>query len=535
MLYRFILFGACACIALATDAASIQGIVLDSVTGAAVRKINVFLSPAGGRNRYLATTGADGSFSFDKVEPGGYFLAFESDAYRAADGPGGPLIHLEPGQQLRSLRLVAVPFGGISGTILGPEDEPLVEALVRLVQIKWSHGHRVASELRYALTDDRGYYRFDGLDSGAYYILANWQLSRFGIRTVLSGPGLPEMAMVWTYFPYSASIPEASPVRVVAGRETSGIDMHLKYERTFHIKGVLKDAGPIDTFTNKTPGVAAARNDGVVKDYGEFGGWFRQDGSFEAVGVPAGDYLVRESYRTEILSSTARTRVESADAVGIVLNPNRFDVHVRARFDGDPSHDLSKWGAGLTPTDRIGSGLMIWNHSGVIQNVAPGQYLFKVYPNEEVYVKQVLIGGKEVTGSEIELSNAGDQMEFVLAKGVRDVEGEFDWPEPRPVNVCVILVSEHPRPGDWAVIRRADIDQRGHFEFLHVPPGRFRAFIVRDFDEDLWENREFYRFLEEKGLAVDVEPGTENSPAIRIKPPRLSDAEVQDALARLGN
>lgn len=536
MLYRFMFVGACACTALAGDAPSVQGIALDSVTGAAVGKINVVLNPAGGRHTYVATTGADGSFSFSNVEPGGYRFAFESGAYREApDGPGGSLIRLERGQQIRGLRLVAIPFSGIAGTILGPEDEPLVEALVRLVQIKWSHGHRLASELRHALTDDRGSYRFDGLDPGAYYILANWQLSKFGIHTVLSGPGLPEMAMVSTYFPHSASIGEASPVRVVAGRETSGIDMQLSYERTFHIKGVLKDAGAIDTFTAKAPGIAAARNDGVIKNYAEFGGWLSRDGSFEVAGVPSGDYLVREAYRTEILSSTIRARVESGDAVGIVLNPNRFDVHVRARFDGEPSHDLSKWGAGLTPTDRIGSRLMIWNHSGVIQNIAPGQYLFQVYPNEAAYVKQVLVGGKEVGGSEIKLSNAGDEVEFVLARGVRDVEGEFDWPEPRPINACVILVAEHPRPGDWAVIRRADIDQRGHFEFWHVPPGRFRAFVVQNFDEDLWENRDFYRLLEEKGTTVEVEPGDENSPAIRIRPTLLSDAEVQEALAKFGN
>jgi hypothetical protein len=139
----------------------------------------------------------------------------------------------------------------------------------------------------------------------------------------------------------------------------------------------------------------------VIKDYAEFGGWLRQDGSFEVAGVPSGDYLVREAYGNEVLSSTTRARVEAGDAVGIVLNPNRFDVRIRARFDGEPAHDLSKWGAGLTPTDRIGSRLMMWNHSGVIQNVAPGQYLFHVYPNEAAYVKQVLVDGKEVSGGEI--------------------------------------------------------------------------------------------------------------------------------------
>jgi hypothetical protein len=80
-------------------------------------------------------------------------------------------------------------------------------------------------------------------------------MSKFGIHTLLSRPGLPEMAMVSTYFPRSTSITGASPVKVVAGRETPGIDVHLGYERTFHLKGVLKDAGAIDTFTNKAPGI----------------------------------------------------------------------------------------------------------------------------------------------------------------------------------------------------------------------------------------------------------------------------------------
>jgi hypothetical protein len=197
------------------------------------------------------------------------------------------------------------------------------------------------------------------------------------------------------------------------------------------------------------------------------------------------------------------------------------------------THDLSKWAAGLTPVDSNGVRLMTWNHSNVIENVAPGWHLFEVYPNEAAYVKQVRVGGKEVRTSEIELKG-GEQVEFLLARGVRDVEGEFDWPEPRPVNPRAILVPVQPLPGDWAVIRSAQVDQNGGFEFSGVPPGRYRAFVVTGFNEDLWENHEFYRLLEEKGLLFEVESGSESSPAIHIKPSLLPDAEIRQALARFG-
>ena len=375
---------------------------------------------------------------------------------------------------------------------------------MNLIQVKWAHGRRIASAVRWSLTDDRGDYRFDGLDPGSYYILANWQLGRFGIRTVVSGLGQPEMAMVSTYYPHSESAAAASPIPVTAAREASGIDVRLQFAKTFHVMGILKDAGAIDVFTNKAPVPSAARNDGVQKDYAEFGGWFRQDGSFDIAGVPACEYLVREARRTEILSSTARVRVEAADAGGVVISPNRFSVEIKARFEDEPTHDLSKWAAGLTPVDSNGVRLMTWNHSNVIENVAPGWYLFEVYPNEAAYVKQVRVGGKEVRTSEIELKG-GEQVEFLLARGVRDVEGEFDWPEPRPVNPRRDSCARFSLcPAIGAVIRSAQVDQNGGFEFSGVPPGRYRAFVVTGFNEDLWENREFYRLLEQKGLLLSL-------------------------------
>jgi hypothetical protein len=175
------------------------------------------------------------------------------------------------------------------------------------------------------------------------------------------------------------------------------------------------------------------------------------------------------------------------------------------------------------------------NSAGVIPNVLPGRYLLKVYPNERAYVKKVLMRGREIDSWEVELESAADQLEIVLAKGGRDIRGTFAWPEPRPVNASAILVPEQPRPGNFTTLDRADIDQRGEFTFCSVAPGRYRSFVVTDFDQGLWENRDFFRLVADHGTVVEVPEGETATETTDIKPILLPAAVIERAIARLGN
>jgi hypothetical protein len=517
------------------DRSALAGAVHNSRTGAPLKKISVVLYPAGGRTTYMTATNSEGVFSFDSVEPGNYRIGFEHYGYQSVPGNlASAITHLDPGQKLAGLNLTAVPSGAISGTILDADGEPLVEAAVHLIRTKWWHGRRVGVRVRMVWTNDLGTYRLENLEPGEYYIRASGPSSRIEVLTVSDGPGLPEMAAIPMFYPRAVTMTGAVPIRVGVGDEVSAIDLRLPMERAFHIRGTV-DPPPTDTFTDRAPYPAASHDDGGVEDWAEFFGWFGRDGSFEIAGVPSGNYLVREFRKSETLSDPARARIESGDVSGVRLTTNRFDIGIQARFEGDDSHDLSKWFASLVPVDRTGATLSpLPNRPGLISNVSPGRYILEVFPNEDAYVKQLLVHGREVSGAEFELDSAADQLQIVLAKGTRDISGTFAWPDPRPMGARAILVPEQPRPGDFAIVRQADIDQRGEFTFWGVSPGRYRGFVVTGFDEGLWENRDFFRLVADQGVAVAVPEGASEEMQVRMRPMLLPAAAVERAVAEIG-
>jgi protocatechuate 3,4-dioxygenase beta subunit len=515
------------------DRCAIAGAVHDSFTGAPLRKMNVVLYPAGGRTTYTAATNSVGAFSFDSVEPGKYRIALEHAGYVSAPGnQAGALTHLDPGQKLNGLELTAVPLGAISGTILDADGEPILEAAVHVIRPKWWHGRRVGVEVKSALANDLGRYRMDSLEPGEYCIRANRTSSWFDVGVFSDGPGQPEMAATPVFYPHAVTIAGASALYVGAGQEIAGIDLRLPIERTFHVRGTVFPP-PTDTFTNKAPFVKASHDDGGVKDWAEFFGRIGSDGSFDMAGIPSGNYLIQETQGSQPLTDSARVSIDSGDVSGVRLAVTRFDITIQASFEGDASHDLSKWFARLEPVDRTGAALATWpNRPGVISNVSPGRYVLEVSTNENAYVKKLLVRGKEITDLEFELNSADDHLEIVLAKGTQVVAGTFAWPDPRPKGASAILVPEQPRPGGFTSVYHADIDQSGEFILRSVSPGRYRSFVVTNFDGGLWENRDLFRLVADQGVALEVPENPTDNSAARVKPTLLPVAVMERAIAQ---
>ena len=147
----------------------------------------------------------------------------------------------------------------------------------------------------------------------------------------------------------------------------------------------------------------------------------------------------------------------------------------------------------------------------------------------------MLLDGREITTPDFELMGPDDELEIVMAAPTHDVIGRFAWPEPAPVNASVILVPEQPRSGDYEIVHHTDLDQNGDFTFYHISPGRYRAFVVTRYDAGLWENRDLFRQVADRGTLVEVPEGASGPDAIRITPKLLPAAVLDHAVARIGN
>jgi Carboxypeptidase regulatory-like domain len=128
---------------------TISGVVVDSVTGVPLNKVQVLAQKAANDRSAPAstTTDAKGAFTLVQLEPGHYRLKGVRNGYletyygaRQADSKGITLA-LETGQELKDLQLKPLPFAVIGGTVRDAEGEPLAGTAVALLAVTYRSGH----------------------------------------------------------------------------------------------------------------------------------------------------------------------------------------------------------------------------------------------------------------------------------------------------------------------------------------------------------------------------------------------------------
>ncbi|HXD73785.1 MAG TPA: carboxypeptidase regulatory-like domain-containing protein, partial [Vicinamibacterales bacterium] len=181
------LFSIALLLALATPAraqrASLSGVVIKAVNGEPAAGASVKLvdeppssSPAG-RSLKSTTTGADGSFTFDDLEPRPYWIVANMQGYLPVEyGQRGPTgtgtsLALTAGQRA-SVRLNIWPTSGISGRVVDGDGDPVGRAQVLALRTNYRDGRPSMTIAQTVMTNDRGEYRMFWLTPGAYRVVA---------------------------------------------------------------------------------------------------------------------------------------------------------------------------------------------------------------------------------------------------------------------------------------------------------------------------------------------------------------------------
>src|SRR6266478_5959724 len=107
------------------ESGSIQGRVINAVTGGAVKKADIVLSRSESQQNqsYTTATSTSGWFALQDVEPGRYNLSVSKRGYAhlqyGAHGPGraGAALSLDPGQPLADITLRMPPQAVIAGRV----------------------------------------------------------------------------------------------------------------------------------------------------------------------------------------------------------------------------------------------------------------------------------------------------------------------------------------------------------------------------------------------------------------------------------
>jgi hypothetical protein len=523
-----------------SDTASVHGTVTNSATGEGLRKAYVRLAPVAGKGAgYAAVTNDQGSFEIEKIAPGSYRLSAECIGFLDAENAGMEL-RLSAADSLTAIEIKLVPQAVLSGRVLDEDGDPWPHVYLVLYHSVWSKGHRHVEPADFngsPEVDDRGEFRFAGLASGRYYVLAlpdeMWEQQHHPDVN-----GEPAIRQQSTWFPSAPDVESAAPITVAAGQRFIGVEIRLrrgvdsKLRITGKMTGLQDIPAPGGDLRWTERGIYARRVSTVTLGNGS-SGKIQPDGSFEISGVSSGTYdvRVRQGFPAIVLGQ-AKVQVDDRDVenVAVELHPPQT-LHVTVRVDDGatkPPRDVVY----LEYVEPFIEPFVEDKGDGSLEGQNLGLGLYQVFVKDsarkQVYLKTLRYGNAESNDGTFTLSSYGVPLELTLsthgAKLSGTVTGKAEMPK-------VILIPDTMDTARREFLTRAAVfDQNGVFTIGAIAPGSYKLYAFESVPDDIWLDPEFLKEVESSGVPFEAAEGDAKTIQVTL----LSKAETDRVLAKLG-
>lgn len=514
------------------DKCTIEGSVVNVVTGEAVKKVNILLRQLGNANStaHSAVTDAAGRFKIDDIDPGRYNMMASRTGYvmqqYGAKGPGRPgtNLTLAAGQSIKDVAFKLTPQGVITGRVVDEDGDPLAHAMVSCQRYNYNGGRKQLVPSGNASTNDLGEYRIFGLAPGRCYLNAQYQ-----------GQGVPlpndakkgyEEGYAAVYYPNSLTPEGAAPLEVTPGAQLRGIDVALAKTRAVRIRGRV-----ISASANKRQGMVSLlpRNSGVMGMMGRNSARFMDDkGSFEIHNVVPGPYFLVAQMFDDNKPSVARQPIDvgtsNIDGVQITINPPQDLIgHLATENNADTggaTFQVYLQSKNPGPFGGGGTGQVGPDNAFTLKNVVPDSYsVFVNGTKDNMYVKTVRFGDADVTESGVDFTQGVSAGEFTIlispAGGQIDGTVQNEKSEPAPGATVVLIPSPDKRDRD-SLYRRAMTDQTGKFSLKGIVPGEYKLFAWEQVEFGAYQDPDFLKPYESKGESVSIKENAHESKQITV-------------------
>jgi beta-lactamase regulating signal transducer with metallopeptidase domain len=512
--------------------ARVEGTVVN-LAGDPVKRASVRLAILGASastqtvTAYSEITDDAGKFAIEDVPPGSYTLSATKVGYitgsygaRAAGAPGTP-IRLAEGAALKDLGIKLTPQAIVSGRVTDADGEPVANAGVSLYPPDSLRGREptlaVAALSRRGQANALGSFSIGEIPPGRYYL---------AVSPVEQSPyaeaGTTDLS---TYYPSALDPSGAVALDVAAGARLQGIDVRLRRERVYRVRGTVTLNGGL---VNSTLLMMTSS-----------GGWIRhvhvRDGAFEVGGLVADSYtlkVVPEGIVPSIMGYTlglsggveVDVKDRNVDGVVLALEPG---VEVSGSFKLEDGQALSTLSGiqpqlALVPTDGSGAGMPRRADGDGAFQLAPtavGQYLLDVTGLPQgTYVKSAHFGAQDVTRSPLNLTSGGGTLEIDLSAKAAAVTGTLR--NDKGEALSGILVTVWPKvfnPGTATHgISSVHTDQSGAFTVGGLAPGGYYVAAWEEIKPDLAKNPDFLVAFSGDAVEVKLSESSKASAAVKL-------------------
>jgi hypothetical protein len=512
---------------------SVEGLVLNAVTGQPVKRAQVTLRIDGKQNPYTAQTDDGGRYVFAAVDPGVYVISAERMGFNRQDrgirgvGGSGPPMLLNAGLHLRDINFKLKPHNVILGRVLDEQGDPVPYVNVDAMQVVYSRGSKRVSMLHSAQTNDLGQYRLFGVSPGRYIVSATHSPPQ-QIAKVQDKP--PMIGYPPVYFPNTVDQGRAQLVDLTRGGETLTIDFTLTPTRTITIRGkvVNRSTGQQapGTSVSLIPRDAAAGGANMTLTVST-----DREGNFQFRGVLAGSYWLSGDQfgENERFSGRQSLEVPTTNLDDVVLSVGRgIDVSGRVRAAGEAKIDLSGTAVLLQLKDPNATGVVATafgqvqaDGSFVLKNVLPFEFYVELSGlGDKGYLKSVTSGRDELLETGLNMMTGVPQLlDLVVSADAGRIEGmvtDGGQPAARAQVIAVPIPSRRNRPQFYKVVSTS---ANGKYSMSGVSPGEYTVFAAIVAPGESVEDPEFIQKYERKAKSISIKEGSREVADLQLSDP----------------